>query len=652
MRHPAPPPPAPAPPTSRRPGTDHGGARSRPPSTVVPSRPVLVTALLVAAFPLVTGTAPAEAQERTVEAAREHQQRFERFRQSRIPVDPREEVGCDERIGRICIWFGGEDEEDFPAEPVETEQARRGLIGVLLETREQVRDPWVLGQLVHYLVEQRDFAYAERVAEECGIEESWWCDALLGYSRHVRGAWVEAGEAFQDALAGMPAEERRRWTALRPLVSDDDLEALDDLAAGAREAREELFWRLSDPLLLVEGNDRLTDHFARLVLARNRQDAENPQGLLWDDDLEETLVRYGRMLGWSRTHDPRSPMAGGRFQLQDTRSVHGHHHPRSRGYLFPGEFLASPSEIPPESWLTAPRAARTWYAPPYAPDFQGLETQVGRFRRGAEMLVVAAYRPAPRDTLLDSSRPARPTDLAVRRDRDADRREGGGADPFGGGRPGGGDPLGPELDGPVRAGLFLVPVDGGPAVETTGIRAEDVLTLRAEPGAYVSSLELLAPEDERAWRARQGVRQAALFPGQVSVSDLLVLREGAALPEDLEDAIPDVRPGVRVGLGERFVVVWEAYGLQVDQPVGVTLGFTRGRPGFLQRVGEFLGVVEPEEPVEITFADAATEQVQSAFRAVRIQLPELEPGAYTLHLRLDLPEGEPVVTSRPIVVEG
>lgn len=599
----------------------------------------LATLLATPALP-----SPAAAQERTVEAAREEQKRFEEFRRSRIPVERMEgDPTCDERIGRMCIWFGGEGEDDIPREPPETERARRGLLGILIETRDQVRDPWVTGQLVHYLVEQRDFTYAERVGEACGIEERWWCSALLGYSRHVRGAWVEAEAAFREALDAMPDEERERWTGLRPLVSEGDLDALDELDPAERRAREELFWRLSDPLFLVEGNDRLTDHWARWVEARNFRDAENPQGILWDEDLEETLVRYGRNTGVSRTHRPESPMRGGRFQLQDTRRVLGHHDPKSRGYLFPGAFLASPSEIPPESWITAPREARTWYAPPYAPDLHGLETQVGRFRRGSEMLVVAAYRPAAPDPRMD----------AATGRRGGERPEPTGADAEGDGVEGApaADPA-IQLTGPVRAGLFLVPLDGGPLLRTEGIRTEDVLTLRADPGEYVSSVELFAPEDEMAWRARQGIRQPALFPGQVGVSDLLLLRAGAPLPQELEDAIPDVRPGVRVGLGERFTVVWEAYGLAVDQPVGVTLGFTRGRPGFLQRVGEFLGVVEPDEPVEITFTDAATEPVQAAFRAVEIELPDLEPGEYTLHLRLELPQGEPVMTSRPIVVEA
>jgi len=571
-----------------------------------------------------------------VKAARERQRDFERYRQSRIPVEQeRAEGTCDAHIGRICIWFGGEEEADFPEEFPEVTLARRELIGLLNDADARVGDPWITGQRVHYLVESGAVGQAEQVARECGVAQTWWCAALRGYVLHLRGEWVAAEEAFAEAAATLPEDQRERWLTPRYILGRDGVR---DLGRGTPEERARkwsLFWKLSDPLWLVDGNDRLTDHFARWVEAEYQKDAENTQGLLWDEDLEETLVRYGRIVGWSRTHSPQAmaPM-GGRFNLQDTRRVVGHHHPKSRGYLFPEEFLRSPSEIPPESWITAPREARTWYAPPYAPDFHGLETQVGRFRRGDEMLVVGAYRPGP--AVVDRGprvvvsttgrRPAPPPP----------------AEP---------PPVG-AITGPVEAGLILMPEDGGERVEVRGTEAEGVFTLRAPPGLYVSSLEVLDAAGKRAWRARQGVRQVPLVRGLVAVSDLLILNPGAGEPATLEDAVPLVRAGVRVQRGERFTVVWEVYGLQVQQTARVTLGFTRGRPGFLQRVGEFVGVIEPETPVEVAFEETGPDVVQSAFRAMTLELPDIEPGEYTLHLRLDLPGREPAITSRPIIVEG
>lgn len=574
------------------------------------ARVLRVAALILLASPL-------DLSAQSVGDARDRQRDFELFRQSRIPVEPeRPGTSCDARIGRICIWFGGEGERDFPPERTEVGLARDELIQVLARTQESSPDRWVLGQLVHYLVEDGRARLAEQAAHQCGIEQTWWCAALLGYALHVRGDFVQAEAAFREAMATLPKDRREKWVLPRYVFSRDAEKDFEDLDPPERDQRWELFWRLSDPLLLVEGNDRLTDHLARWVEAENLREAENPQGMFWEDDLEETLVRYGRIQGYSRTHSPTSQMGGRRgFQLQDTRRVVGHHHPNSRGYLFPEQFLESPSDIPPESWITAPREARTWYAPPYAPDFRGLETQVGRFRRGEDMLVVGAYRPA---------------------------RSAGGGGGFSGGAP----------SGPVEAGLFLLPEAGGQVSEVRGSGAEGVFTLRAPPGRYVSSLEVFDPAERRAWRARQGVKQVPLVPGLVAVSDLLILEEGAALPETLDEAIGHVRPGVRVRPGERFAVVWEVYGLQVRDPARVTIGFTRGRPGFLERVGEFLGMIETERPVEITFEDPGADGVQSAFRSIDLELPALEPGEYTLHLRLDLPGREPAITSRPIVVEG
>lgn len=563
-----------------------------------------------------------------VREAREAQQSFEAFRESRIP--PRTVTAptrCDVRIGRICHWFGGADEADFPPEPPETAMARERLIGTLAEAWREVRDPWLLGQLVRYLVEDGRSSQAERAARDCGLVDPWWCHALVGYVLHLRGDVPAAEDAFGRAVEGLPPEERERWTSLRFVLSRDAERRWQTASDAEREREWRRFWTFSNPLFLVEGNDRLTDHFARLVRARIDEDAAHPFRIPWDEDLEEALIRYGRNIGWSRF---RAPPRG--QTLQDSRSVVGHHHPASRGYDFPEEFLAAPADVPPESWITMPREARTWYAAPYAPDFQGLETQVARFRRGDSLLVVGAYRPDPRSPLAEL--PGAP-----------ERR----ADPFAPWSAQEPAEASASAD-PVEAGLFLVPEEGDEPLRVLGEEREGVLRLTAPTGRYVSSLEVFEPEAGAAWRARQGVAQAELVRGIAGVSDVIVLREGASLPADLEEAIPMMRPGVRVGRSERFVLAWEVYGLEVEDTPRVTIGFTAGRPGFLRRVGEFLGVVDPDVPVEVSFEEVTPDRVQTLFRAVEIQLPALEPGEYTLHVRLELPGREPATASRPVTV--
>ncbi len=635
-------------------GADNGSGDldKQDPGRMRPGRELMKSTLLLgiaatvwALFlpPALFGQAPPSAPDSSdlVDEARERQEDFERFRESRIPVAANtRRGGCDERIGRICIWFGGEGETDFPGEPPETALARTDLIRELAATNRIIRDPWVVGQLVHYLSESGSLGQAERVSRECDLVEPWWCSALLGYVLHLDRRYVEAEAAFRTAAAGVPYEEEERWLTPRFIFTNDGMDDFEGADLENQAQLWELFWRFSDPLFMREGNDRLTEHYARLVVALNREEAGNPYTMSWGEDLEESLIRYGRQIGWSRVIRAPVGLVGA---AGDPRSTVGHHHPNSRGYLFPEEFLEAPAEIGPESWITTPREARSWYAAPYAPDFRGLETQVARFRRGDEMLVVGAYRPSPPERDPFANVVSRPEEQ--RRNPFASRS--------GFGQPG--PPLAAVtpptgVEGPVKAGFFLAPESGGDVVSTEGTEQEGVFTLRAPTGRYVSSLEVFEPEAQRAWRARQGVSQEPMIRGLVALSDLMVLREGAPLPADLEEAVPLARPNVRIGADERFTVAWEVYGLGVDQAVQVTLGFTQGRPGFLARVGDFLGIVEPEQPVEISFSDAGSGEVETLFRAVALQLPDLEPGDYTLHLRLDLPGREPSINSRPIIV--
>ncbi len=593
----------------------------RPPPHPTPT--ALLAALVLLASPSGAEAWQADAATRqadpeaTLEPLHELQAEFERYRERNTPVQRETAHGCDERIGRICIWFGEEAEQEFPGELRQVRQARVELIRALSRGFEEAPHGWILGQWVHYLVENGDVREAARVAQACGIDEVWWCAALHGYVLHKRGSYVEAEQAFRRAVGSMPDDVRIEWTVPSYIVSGDTREVLEDASAEEREALVARFWRLSDPLFLFLGNDRLTDHFARRVEATNRRDAVDPLGMEWGEDLEETLIRYGMNTGYGRTHDPSRMMRNG---FGDTRRMIGFHHPKSRGYLFPEDFLESPSDIPAESWITAPREARTWYAPPYAPEMRGLETQVGRFRRGDRMLVVGAYRPTV------------PSDEA----------------------PGGFAPAwGPSgVSDPISAGLFLVDEDG--AREPEGVRGrapEGVLTIESRPGRYVSGLEVFDAVGRRAWRARQGVVQEPLIHGMVDVSDLMILKENSPLPDSLADALPHLRPGIRVHPGERLPVLWEVYGLGVLEPVRVTLGFSEGRPGFMTRVGDFLGVIEPDRNVDITFDDTGPEEEQAVFRSIEIELPDVDPGEYTLHLRLELAGREPLTISRPILVD-
>ena len=70
------------------------------------------------------------------------------------------------------------------------------------------------------------------------------------------------------------------------------------------------------------------------------------------------------------------------------------------------------------------------------------------------------------------------------------------------------------------------------------------------------------------------------------------------------------------------------------------------------KLAAFQRMVAADRAVDIRFDETGPDRVQSVFRSVELELPDLEPGEYTLHLRLELFGRTPVVTSRPIIVEG
>ena len=122
-------------------------------------------------------------------------------------------------------------------------------------------------------------------------------------------SWARPAErAFGGALEEMDPEEAREWADPRRLLDPGIRSLLEGEPASARDVGNTLenrFWTLSDPLYLVPGNDRRSEHFARQTLNRLFSDAATPHRASRGRDLGERQLRYGRELGWERK-PPRS----------------------------------------------------------------------------------------------------------------------------------------------------------------------------------------------------------------------------------------------------------------------------------------------------------------------------------------------------------
>ncbi|RMH15371.1 MAG: hypothetical protein D6701_10125 [Gemmatimonadetes bacterium] len=597
-----------------------------------------------------------------LEKARDAQARFERFREQRIPpVRPDATVGvrCDELVGRFCLRFARETPGEGlgPAdEPVEFGMARTRLMRALRDAARTIPgDRWILGQRVWYLGERGDWDEAEALARECGGGTDWWCTALVALVRHQLGDHIEAEKLFDEALAQMPPDTARAYREPRWELDEEGWKYWTAHAGDAELERR--LWLLADPLYLKAGNDRKTAHFARQTILRIRADAVNPFDLEWAEDLSELNVRYGPENGWQRVMGRPGSQQG----LQDTRRLVGFFDERSQEFMPPGKALESPADVLPGEWPLEQLKPHTGWVPPYAPELEALETQVARFRRGDSLLVVGAFAP------LDPSRKERPPEAMVLRDggidvrrermRSREERQRRAGDPFGGGfaeepEPFPGTEPAKDPEGEVVSALFLIDEHTHEVHQVRGEGPEGAFKLLAPNGRYVVGIEAWDSIQGKAWRDRHGVWQTPVELGVAAASDLLVLRGDGPEPANLDEAVPQALPAVRIRQGEAFRIAWEMYGLQPGETAQVRIGVDRAREGLLQRAGRFLRLLEPDNPVVMSYEDAAPDVLGTVFRAVRLNLPDLEPGEYILSVEIQLPGREAMRISRTIEVEA
>ena len=315
---------------------------------------VLMGALPQSTRPLVGQYAPPSVADFLdfLEAAKDVQARYERYREQRTPPDLADlSRRCDDIVGRFCSRFPDHidvDEWRAPEDLPELELARMRVLTDLSEIAQKIPgDLWILGQRVYYLTDLGATSAAANLARRCGGRTHWWCTALAAYVHHARGLWTVADEVFDQALAQMPPDTAARWRAPEYLLEESALEMYEK--AEDKATVQERLWLLADPLYLVEGNDRKTERYARQVLIRMRTEAINGTGLDWQEDLEEIALRWGPPEAWSRERE----MTTGDSLVDSRRMVS---HRRGQEFLPPADVLKDPSEVAQGDWLLGDRA--------------------------------------------------------------------------------------------------------------------------------------------------------------------------------------------------------------------------------------------------------------------------------------------------------
>lgn len=550
--------------------------------------------------------------------ARGAQATFERVRLRYAPLRfGSSAIDCDEVVGRLCTTY--HEGEWYPRpESEEVVEARARLVRELDDLQGSApADGWILGQRVWYRADAGDWESALHLAEECGEAEPWWCAALEGLSLHGLGRYAEAEESFGEALDGMDQRVATQWRVPERAV---DREARNAMREWREKAPAELdhrlaaVWALADPLYLVEGNDRLTAHYARWTVSEIKRDARNPYGLSWADDLEELTVRHGWEIGYERT---RNSVGLGR------EGATGHKHPEGRDFLPSGQVLLDPQGAEAGDLVPDRRRPRSLYAPAYAPVLLPVDAQVAVFPRGEEAIVVVAGY-LPEDTSFHAGHD-HPLPWM--------------------------DP-GDQADMPDRHGLFaLLEGAAAPAFGETEDGSDGALLLELSAGSYVVSYESWSPSRRVAGRFRAGLVITAVTPDVAIVSDLLLLTGGAPEPTSLEQALPRVLPRARIEPGAPLGVVWELSGLGFRaEALEYAVSVERTDRNVFSRIGDFLGISERPRALALSWEEPGPEQPGRAFRYLDLDLPPVDPGEYEITLTLSTQGRSDVVARRSFEV--
>jgi hypothetical protein len=509
---------------------------------------------------------------------------------------------------------------------------------------------WLAGQRVGLWVRQGEPERARVAADEC-VAEVWWCEALRAFVQQRSGEHVAAEERFGRVLRLMPDAQACYWTdtafyadsthhpfahdAYGRLLEHAELPA-EPPCPGSDELRR--FWTLADPLWSVPGNDRMTEHYARLVdMAIHHHFVTTMRlaaaGLVpdgrdepWGAHLVQhhsRVLRHGQPVGWrwvpSRVLPPQwpapppGPVPALTRRPESTPPVQSRH---TGVLLAPDPILrwTVPAGLEPTAMMDLYGRGQSFVvaldvedalvagAEVFEPgDYNGMESwesphgpvlalplQSGFFRRdGAELLLVRSRVPAAATVAVDSAAPA--WSLI-----------GWNGDAFTSG-----------------------------AVRIAGDTITSTLAVPWQP--HVISLE--AVHENGAWRGRTGTRPPDVRD-DVAISSVVITEPSEAAPASLDEVLPLMLPTTRLAEGTRAAAYWELYATQaVNAVVEVTVRRT-DRPGLLTRIfggrAPDLSVrwEEPFEPV-----DGVTT------RSFDLDVERLAPGSYQLEMVLTLHTG-------------
>jgi hypothetical protein len=532
--------------------------------------------------------------------ARSLQNTFERRRRQMLPKFYAGTADHCMVVGRFCEWHPKLEKDVVPDEGDNIRRARAELLGELARAAAALPgDNWIAGQRIRYLVEAHDTS-AVTVARSCRATK-WWCDALLGFALHVNEDFAQADSTFSAALAEMPELTRCHWMNLSPLLDDDIRGTYRKMSCAQRDSLNARIWWVADPLFMIPGNERRTEHFSRVLHTALQKDAANTYGMNWGGDLAELILRFGWAEKWTQ-----QPPPGAYLVTAQPVSITGHEREPGFHFFLPQRPPDSVAQIADSLFEIDQFPPREQYSPLYAKGFAHLDAQVARFRRGDSTQVVAAFDVGS-DTIFSRHRFA----AAV-------------------------VAMGDESATPA-----ITEVDESPV--------KNVLTVSTPWKSQLVGVELLAKDSAAAARWRSGLAEIPMDSSRISVSDLLFVDEGPSLPTDLSEAIPRAHGGTRFARGKQVGLFWELYGkAPADSALPMSLTITPVGEGLLRRAFRALRIAPKVSPLNIRWQENGAAGLMSA-RSVLLDLSLVPAGKYAV--KLEVGNSPAAATSRIIEIQ-
>ena len=494
------------------------------------------------------------------------------------------------------------------------------------------------GRLLGHLADAGEWAEYEQVSAQLvrRAPDDPRTHLFRGLGLHERGRVTEADAAFGRALALLPAEERRVFTDVGPLLTSRGREEYLARDSAGRAETARMVFTGKDPLFLTEASERRLEHYARLAWAELKFSAPASGLRGWDSDRGRIWVRYGPpadsyqcCYGGQVAGSSSMPGADGLRYVYWSYGRQGPLFTFSRNVTYRRARFTDPAgELAQALEATSPEL----YRPRTITTLHPLPHQAARFR-GAEgdLTRIELYAAPPLDSLFAAP--------------------------------------GSRLE----TGVFTFLADYTPVWEQR--RVLDVsdrplgLTYRFEvpPGRFRYGIEarLTGPDSliRPAARAREALNADGFPPGRLAISDLLLTvspviaaTEGPTRRDQL--VLAPLR-GTTLAAGDPIHLYFEIYGLEVGASgvaayraeLAVEDSTERNVAQRLLRAGRQLAGAGAEE-TRVSWERQMRVEDDLVPEFLSVEVPSLAPGQYVVRVRItDVATGRSAERIRPLSVE-